>query len=651
ALGGLRLVLLSGDWIPVDLPGRIRRFAPDAEIVSLGGATEGSIWSILHPIGEEDASRTSIPYGRPMADQTFHVFDDRLEERPAWVPGDLYIGGRGVASGYWRDEERTRAAFLEHPDTGERLYRTGDLGRWLPDGTIEFLGREDFQVQVQGHRVELGEIESVLLRHPRIRAAAVDAVGEARGTKSLVAYLVAEEGSPEPSGDGSPAASRAAAELPEELSGLILDPARRERFKEARWGLRRDRGDRSGVDLERPSLDRPRRAAYRGRRSRRRFRSEAVPVDRVGELMSCLLSETVDRETVYRYPSAGTLYPVQTYLYAAPGRVDGLAGGTYYHDPVAHRLVLLDPEARFGPEIHAPVNQPVAEGAAFTILLVGRLRAIAPMYGEVARDFCLLEAGYLSQLLMTECAAVGLGLCPVGGLDFDSVRGSLDLEEDDVFLHALLGGGLPEDDPSVADLEPGAADPERAASRKPSSARLLDSGHPLGEEVLDHLAAELPDYMVPSSLVLLDELPLTAVGKVDRKALPSPEEIRPERRKQSARPAAGAMEKAVAQAWSDVLEVGADDVGVEDNFFDLGGSSVHIVQVHRRLEEELGRELPLNALFRHSTISSLARFLEDGGADAAAVDEGLERGEARERARRRSSRRRRRRRNDGEEGP
>src|SRR6202022_299470 len=100
-----------------------------------------------------------------------------LEPCPIWVPGDLYIAGMGLAKGYWRDEEQTQARIFFHPHTGVRLYRTGDLGRYQPDGTIEFLGREDFQVKVQGHRIEPGEIETTLARCPHVQEAVVIALG------------------------------------------------------------------------------------------------------------------------------------------------------------------------------------------------------------------------------------------------------------------------------------------------------------------------------------------------------------------------------------------------------------------------------------------------------------------------------------------
>lgn len=207
-LPDLRTVLLSGDWIPVTLPDQIREIAPHARVISLGGATEASIWSIHHPIDEVDPAWTSIPYGRPLTNQPWFVLDESGRDCPVWTTGHLHIGGVGLALGYWGDKERTDAAFVRHPRTGERIYRTGDLGRYLPDGTIELLGRADFQVKVQGYRVEPGEIEYHLLSDPRVRDAAVVAVsgtGSDAG-KRLAAFVV-----PRPGAEGlDPAALRAA---------------------------------------------------------------------------------------------------------------------------------------------------------------------------------------------------------------------------------------------------------------------------------------------------------------------------------------------------------------------------------------------------------------------------------------------------------
>ncbi|MCQ4163607.1 non-ribosomal peptide synthetase [Tahibacter harae] len=185
---GVRVVMMSGDWIPTDLPARLRRQLPAAQLYSLGGATEVSIWSIIYPIGDVDPAWSSIPYGKPMENQYFRVLGRGWRDCPEWVPGDLYIGGVGLAHGYWKDAVKTEASFVTDPHTGERLYRTGDLGRYLPDGNIEFLGREDNQVKVNGYRIELGDIETAMLAHPEIRTAIAAAVGE-RNRRQLVAYV------------------------------------------------------------------------------------------------------------------------------------------------------------------------------------------------------------------------------------------------------------------------------------------------------------------------------------------------------------------------------------------------------------------------------------------------------------------------------
>ncbi|MGW6783756.1 amino acid adenylation domain-containing protein [Streptomyces sp. NPDC054987] len=187
----VRTALLSGDWIPLSLPGRVRAVSLGGpELISLGGATEAAIWSIWHPVGDIDPEWRSIPYGTPLRNQTFHVLDADLTDKPDHVTGELHIGGVGVARGYWRDPERTAAQFTVHPATGERLYRTGDLGRYLPDGTLELLGRDDFQVKIGGHRIELGEIEAVLGGHPGVRTAVVTA----QDGRRLIAYAVPEAG-------------------------------------------------------------------------------------------------------------------------------------------------------------------------------------------------------------------------------------------------------------------------------------------------------------------------------------------------------------------------------------------------------------------------------------------------------------------------
>ncbi|MGY2397537.1 amino acid adenylation domain-containing protein [Pseudomonas sp. SDO5271_S396] len=187
----LRTALLSGDWIAVTLPAAIKAHCPGLRLVSLGGATEAAIWSIGHEIGEVPANTRSIPYGAPLANQQFHVLDEHFQDRPDGVAGELYIGGVGLAEGYLNDPERTAQRFIRHPHSGARLYRTGDFGRYRADGQIEFLGREDTQVKLRGHRIELSEIESLLNEHPDVAHGVVLLSGDNPMERRLAAFVEA----------------------------------------------------------------------------------------------------------------------------------------------------------------------------------------------------------------------------------------------------------------------------------------------------------------------------------------------------------------------------------------------------------------------------------------------------------------------------
>lgn len=189
----LRLVFLSGDWIPIKLPEQIRATFPNAEVVSLGGATEAVVWSNFFRVREVAPEWVSIPYGRPIQNASYYILDAYLNPRPIGVPGDLYIGGDCLATGYMGEPELTAQKFLPSPfseQPGMRLYKTGDLARYWPDGTMEFLGRSDTQVKIRGFRVELGEVEATLTRHPGVQVAVAEARRDASGEKVLVAYVV-----------------------------------------------------------------------------------------------------------------------------------------------------------------------------------------------------------------------------------------------------------------------------------------------------------------------------------------------------------------------------------------------------------------------------------------------------------------------------
>jgi amino acid adenylation domain-containing protein len=570
--GNLRLAMLSGDWIPVSLPGKIERCFPGARIISLGGATEASIWSICHPIDSVAPDSTSIPYGKPLANQKFHVFNSYLEDCPEWIAGELYISGEGLAVGYWKDEAKTRAGFPTHPVTQERLYRTGDWGRYLPDGSIEFLGRRDLQVKIGGHRVELGEVESALAQCPGVREAVAITFADEWNQKRLAVAFVAQPGNtvnpatvrefaksrlPEymvpqeirilpsipltPNGkvdrralettlrEAPPESSHRSDAMLEELQSpaVLKDAVERRHFVSQRHGVRRDFCE-TAIPLSSAIAKAEER--YQGLRTIRRFSPAPLERSCISALLSCLRGKETGAKTKYLFPSAGDAYAVQTYLEVKSERFSDLREGIYYYHPLGNELQLVDP-AKESSLLHFPANHAAAESSAFAIYFVADLGAIRPLYGKFGKDFCQIEAGHMGQLLRESAAESGLGLCPIGYLRFDEIRSRLSLSEEHHFIYGFLGGAV------------GAVIPDEPAYAKPSS--------PI--EPTEH-------------------------------------------------------EAAIAEAWSAVLNLKLA-APLDANFFEFGGNSFAALQLHKRLTQHAGLSLSVTDLFRYPTVRSLAAYL------------------------------------------
>ncbi|MEU1849987.1 amino acid adenylation domain-containing protein [Streptomyces sp. NPDC019990] len=190
-LDGLRAAVLAGDWIPVDLPARAERVFPNVSVVASGGPAETCVWSIINPLPRGYVcDGASIPYGVPMRNQRYFIVDGEGREVPDWVTGEMCVESPvGLARGYLGME--TSPAFRPRPGSQAVAYWTGDLGRWRPDGCIEFMGRRDLQVKINGVRVEIAEVEAVLRRHPATKEAVVVA-RQVAGGKRLVAHVVLE---------------------------------------------------------------------------------------------------------------------------------------------------------------------------------------------------------------------------------------------------------------------------------------------------------------------------------------------------------------------------------------------------------------------------------------------------------------------------
>ncbi len=423
----------------------------------------------------------------------------------------------------------------------------------MPDGNIEFLGREDFQVKINGYRIELGEIEATLRKYPTVKEVVV-AVGESQENQQLVAYIVPQSDLADSN------QQQAEAYEPPQIPGVLLDPVERIEFK-----------------LKRQSY--------------RQFQDEPISLEMFSQFLSCLLQMQLEDSPLpkYRYPSAGSLYPVQTYLYVKPNRIAGLGAGYYYYHPADHNLILLNAETSIWGNIYSG-NQPIFDQSAFSLFLIGQLSAIASMYGDLARDFCLLEAGYIGQLLMNSAPENQIGLCPIGYLYFEKYQDLLSLESDQILLHSFLGGKIDQAQ-TRRWLQP-------PISRKPDS---------LTEDIRNFLQQKLPEYLLPSTYVFLNSLPLTPNGKVDRKALPAPERVK-ENLKEGFVAPRNHTEKTLVAIFEEIL--GGKEIGIHDNFFELGGDSLRATQVMTRLREAFQVDLPLRRLFDNPTVATLGDRIE-----------------------------------------
>ncbi|GGA41713.1 hypothetical protein GCM10010981_33410 [Dyella nitratireducens] len=193
----LRHVMFAGEVADVRAVRRVLATAPPQRLVNAYGPTEITAAATSFEIKAIPAEGSALPIGPPIANTRVYILDRHREPVPIGVSGEIYLGGPGVARGYWNRPDLTAERFLSDPfvdDPHARMYKSGDLGRWLPNGEVEYLGRNDFQVKIRGFRIELGEIEAKLQQQPNVREAVVIAREDVPGDKRLVAYLASQDG-------------------------------------------------------------------------------------------------------------------------------------------------------------------------------------------------------------------------------------------------------------------------------------------------------------------------------------------------------------------------------------------------------------------------------------------------------------------------
>ncbi|MCY1045102.1 amino acid adenylation domain-containing protein [Corallococcus sp. bb12-1] len=632
SLATLPVLLLGGEAITPDLWKRLALEGRGA--FNLYGPTECTVDTTAVAVTAQAPEPT---IGGALANVRVYLLDADGRPVPVGVPGELFIGGDGVARGYHGRPDLTAERFVPDPFSGvpgARMYRSGDVMRFNAQGQLVFMGRADFQVKVRGFRIELEEIEQALGSHASVKHAAVVARTDAQGEQQLVAYVVPKRR------HGTRLDSRARYALPNGMAVLHqnkneTDYLYRELFHERLYirhgvqlparGVILDVGANIGMFSLFASLNAPECQVYAFEPLAPLYETAAANCELYGPRVKVFPVGLSNHEhsATFTYYSRYTMMSGQS-EYANAGdevsviktflRNQRTAGDSAADTLLTNADELL--EGRFAEERHTARLRRLSdvmreEGIHHVDLLkVDVQRAeLDVLEGIDAEHWPGIQQVVMEVHDARGHASEGRAQHITGLLESKGFRVRVDqdplLEGTDRHnLYAWREGG-----PVVAAPASAALDARTVAT-------------PLTDDaVRTHLRQVLPEFMLPRHVVFLDALPLTLTGKVDRKALPAPEAVASSARAAYVEPR-NELERRIAAVFADVLKL--EKVGIHDAFFDLGGHSLLLVQAHNRLGKVLQTPLSMLDLFRHPTVASLVAFLEVGQTPARETTEDVD---------------------------
>ncbi|MFD2415742.1 amino acid adenylation domain-containing protein [Amycolatopsis pigmentata] len=716
-------MLVGGEALPAGLAARMRERS--AVVTNMFGPTETTIWSTTATVR---ADERTPPIGRPIANTQAHVLDGELRPVPIGVAGELYLAGDGLARGYLGQPELTAGRFVANPygGPGTRMYRTGDVARWNSGGELEFVGRVDHQIKLRGFRVELGEIENVLSRHPDVAQSAVVAGDH----QQLIAYVTPLDRSQ--SADDESAVRQKVGDWQQVYDSAYEEEAKSGDFSES-FSVWRSSYDDAPIPLSEMRAWRDTTVTrIRGLRPRRileigvgsglllsqlapdseaywatDFSSIAVtalediiagnpdladrvvlraqPADCFDGLPAEFFDTIVINSVVQYFPNVDYLVSVlrQALSLVIPG------GAVFVGDVRNHRLlrcfraavevsrhpdedpaqwhrsvsqaVRREKELLIDPEFFPALGQVLPDAPAVEIgvkrgvppnelsryrydVVLRRTNGSGPepvgetpelRWGADVADLVALEArlvasgatavrvtGMPNARLVRELAALSAideqapasptapvdpdALYELGSRNGFSTGVAWSLGAEDGSIDAVFTR-----DSSNAVGAIGIVYPPVAGNR-PLAGHGNDPTRPyqadvLGRSLRSYLRRWLPEYMVPAVVTVLDEMPLTTNGKIDRRALPAPTVAG----SAASRAPRSAQEEILCGLFAEVLEL--DSVGIDDGFFDLGGHSILAIRLASRIRLVFQREIPVWAIFEAGTVARLAATLD--GAD------------------------------------
>ena len=582
-------------------------------LVNNYGPTEATVVATSGNVSPTEHADRPPSIGRPIDNVQIYILDQQLRQTPIGEPGELYIGGVSLSNGYLNRPELTAERFILHPfsnEPGARLYKTGDLARYLPDGQIAFLGRTDYQVKIRGYRVELGEIEAALKQHPAVRQVVVVAHQDVPGENRLVAYVVTDE-------QLTSSTEQELFPLPNSLRVFHLNRT------ETQWLYNEIFIDQSymkhGITL-----------------------ADGDCVFDVGAnigLFTLFVHSKCPNADVYAFEPIppifevlqknSALYGLNTHLfqYGLSSETAKAAFTFYPHFSAmsgAYADVQEDEEVtratlRNSSDLLTQYTDELLAGRFRSETFVCQLRTLSEVMREnTVQHIDLLkidveksELDVLDGIQEEDWQKIGQIVVEVhdrdGRLDqtVDLLKRhgyDVAVEQVDVLantgLYNLYGRHL-QARPSVG---------ERQEDASPNKLPPLLSKHSVqATELQQFLQAQLPDYMIPAAFVRLEALPLTHNGKVDRTALPIPNETNTLRNEDIAAPGTPIEEQLVG-IMTTLLKL--EHIGIDDNFFLLGGHSLLGTQVIVRVADTFGVDISLRTLFNAPSVRQLSAEVE-----------------------------------------
>jgi len=611
----LKRVICSGEALPLALQERFFELS-DAELHNLYGPTEAAV-DVTFWACERGSRRHTVPIGRPIANTQIHLLDRYLRPTPIGVVGELHIGGVAVGRGYCDRPDLTAQRFI--PDAvggvGARLYKTGDLARYLPDGSIEFLGRVDHQVKLHGLRIELGEIESALAECSAVQEAIVMVREFGPGDQRLVAYLV-----PDPQEaavirrllqlekEGLPS-GQSTYELPNGMSVVHLNKNETdflydELFKDRSYlkhGIVLDDGAcvfDVGANIGLFSL-------FVGRECKgaRIYAFEPIPpvfatlqanaslygLD--AKLFECGLSDQAGSDRFTYYPHLSIVSSrfaelkaerdvVRSFLLKSNENAD--LDSSMLDELLNERLT----SETFPCQLRT-ISDVMREEEVERIDLLKidvEKSELEVLRGIADRDWPRIKQ------IVVEVHDIGGRLAEVTNLLEE--RGFRIAIEQDTSLQET----------PLYNIYARRAQEAHETRQQDEHAVRWEGIGALRRDVEGYLRERLPSYMVPSTFVFLDTFPILSNGKIDRRALPAPKQELSNLAKNFVGPR-NPEEKTLAEIWAEVLRVAR--VGIHDNFFALGGDSILGIQIVARANRA-GLNLSPRQIFQYQTVAQLA---------------------------------------------